>query len=485
MKRKCVALIGAAAMLASMCGSWTVMAEESEESVTITWYRKSWSANEDEKLVEAAINEYIEPLIGVKVNVLNSCESTEISLALAAGDDIDLWWDAAWNNMNNFIAGNSAYDLTDVIDNYPALKESIPELVWDACKQNGKLWYIPVYKEAGEGYSLTVPTAQVEKYGWDLSSITELKDIEPMLEDLYNDGAEAAYIAGTSYADFILRDLYANMAETSDGGVYAVVSREDPSTVVNFLETPEYEEFLNLMHSWFEKGYINEGEASENMSMDATVTELRNTGDNGFCGWVSVPTDKSDATSRFGMDVEVVPLTKNYADTDSAAGSVYMVNAKTEKLDAVMKFVELLSTDETLANLALYGIEGEHYNLVDGRVELISDSGYYYPGNWIVCSAAAPTMKVGEPEDKVEKYTEFNENLEVSVTNGFRFDKTNVEAEVTALDGVFAEYLALLSRGIYDPEEYLPKFQEAAKNAGIDTVIAEIQIQWDAFFAEQ
>lgn len=457
---------------------------ETDEPVTITWYRVAWHTNEDEKLVEDAINEYIEPLIGVNVKLMNEAENTEISLALAAGEDIDLWWDAAWNKMNSFIAGNSAYDLTEVIDNYPTLKASIPEVVWNSCLQNGKLWYVPIYKESGTGSGLSVPTAQVEKYGWDLSSVNELKDIEPMLKDLYDDGADAAYIIHTAYADFGLRDTFASLAQTSNQGVYAVIRRDDPTKVLNFLETPEYKEFLDLMHSWYENGYINEAEALEGMGEDTVVTEKRKAGDNGFTGWLMVPDSKAQASNRYQMDVEIIPLSKNYADTDSAAGSVLMVNAKTEKIDAVMKFIELLNTDETLANLALYGIEGKHYNLVDGRVELIPDSGYSYPGAWIVCNVTTPTLMVGESEDKAEQYDAFNNSLEISVSNGFRFDSSNVEAELTALDGVFAEYLELVDRGVYDPDEYLPKFQNAAKNAGIDTVIAEIQRQWDAFLAE-
>ena len=54
---------------------------------------------------------------------------------------------------------------------------------------------------------------------------------------------------------------------------------------------------------------------------------------------------------------------------------------------------------------------------------------------------------------------------------------------MTALDGVLAEYQALLEKGFYDPEEYLPEFQAALKTAGVEKVIAEMQTQYDAWLA--
>lgn len=161
-----------------------------------------------------------------------------------------------------------------------------------------------------------------------------------------------------------------------------------------------------------------------------------------------------------------------------------MINANTEKIDACLKFLGLLSTDETLANLAAYGIEGKHYTLTDeGRVSLIADSGYTYPGVWIVCNVMAPTLMEGEAADKKEQYETFNANTEISCTAGFTFDKTNVEAEMTALNAVVEEYQLLLERGFYDPETYLPEYQEKLEGAGLETVLAEMQTQYDAWLA--
>lgn len=453
--------------------------EETGETVNITWHRTAWHTNADEKKVEDAINAYIEPLIGVTVTVLNDAENTQLDLALAGGDDIDLFWVASWSNAYNFIDGNIACDLTNVLADYPELYASMPETVWEASKNDGRNYYVPIYKESANAQGLSVPTSVVEKYGWDLSTVKTLKDIEPMLADCAADGmSNPIALQGPTFDCFEI-DTYSFLTK------YAGVARGgDTAKIVNVIESPEYADYVNMMYAWNQAGYVNQEESAPDSIGEQIITEKRNAGQNAFYRWAMTPDSKANATARYGMDVEIIPLTGSYIETDSAAGSAYMINAKTTKADACLKFLQLLSTDETLANLAAFGIEGEHYTRTeDGRISLIADSAYAYPGVWITCNVNAPSLMEGESADKKEQYAQFNAEAEVSCTAGFRFDKANVEAEVAAIDGVLAEYQPLLEKGFYNPDEYLPEFQSALKSAGIDKVIEEMQTQYDAWLA--
>ena len=67
---------------------------------------------------------------------------------------------------------------------------------------------------------------------------------------------------------------------------------------------------------------------------------------------------------------------------------------------------------------------------------------------------------------------------------GFNFDSTPVYDQYTAVAAVVAEYRDALRYGLVDVDEYLPKFQEELKAAGIDEVIAEEQRQYDEFLAQ-
>ena len=68
---------------------------------------------------------------------------------------------------------------------------------------------------------------------------------------------------------------------------------------------------------------------------------------------------------------------------------------------------------------------------------------------------------------------------------GFVFDDTNVVNEVTACTNVIQQYAYGLEVGAVDVDTVLPEFQQALKDAGIDTIIAEKQSQLDAWLAEQ
>lgn len=456
--------------------------EGTDEVVEITWHRTAWHTNEDEQAVEDAINAIIEPKIGVRIKTLNDAANAPLDTMIAGGDDVDLCWVASWSNLYNFIDNGAAYDITDVIQNYPDLYASMPESIWDAAQTDGRNMYIPIYKESANATGLSVPTNIVEKYDWDLSTIKTLADIEPMLEEAYADGMEYPFAVQQSFFDSWGIDTFAFLDK------YAGVRRDDPTKVVNIMETDEYKAHVELMYKWNQAGYINQAETDEEAISDQIIADLRAEGNNAFYRWAMIPDSNAAATTRYGMDTQVVQLTKTYMETDSPAGSAYMINAKSDEatVDACLKFVQLLFTDNEVANLACFGIEGKHYNLNDeGKVELIPDSGYAYPGVYIVTNVQAPTLLAGEADNKLELYNEFNNSAEISCTAGFRFDKTNVAAECTALDGVLAEYRPLLERGFYNPEEYLPQFQEALKTAGIDKVISEMQTQLDEFNASK
>ena len=98
MKKRTLAVALVCAMICSLLGG--IAFAENTEPVTINWYRVTWHSNVDEELVENAINEYIEPLIGVNVNIMNDAESTALDLALAAGEEPRVVWNVLCDQMD-------------------------------------------------------------------------------------------------------------------------------------------------------------------------------------------------------------------------------------------------------------------------------------------------------------------------------------------------------------------------------------------------
>ena len=92
----------------------------------------------------------------------------------------------------------------------------------------------------------------------------------------------------------------------------------------------------------------------------------------------------------------------------------------------------------------------------------------------------------GEWEDSIDNYgekmTEYNDSAMVSPAYGFIFDSTDVANEVTACSNVVQQYcISVEENGEVDVDTALEKLNQALKEAGIDTIIAEKQEQYDAF----
>lgn len=453
----------------------------SGETVNIKWFvtNNNGDENPDKAEIEAAINEYIEPLIGVTVSMINPKEEPELALALASGEDIDLYWTANWANGNNYISENSAMDLTDLLPNYPDLYGSMPENIWQAAQKGGRNYYIPIYKEAAVGHGFVYSVDKAEENGWDFSSVKSFADLTPFLKEAYEKGATDAWLPqGNPWLAYI-EDTYATLSNVPQGSLGIRIS--DGGTVENLIESEEYKEFVSLMYEWNQAGYINPERVEEPTFTFDDIGKFMSEGNTVCAMWTTVPDNIANASLRYGIPVETILESKNYLSNDGTFGSAYMVNARSEKADACLKFLGLLSTDQTLADLFCYGIEDKHYTRdAEGYVTVKADAGWKN-SIWSCCNVMAPSLQTGESADKKEQYDTFNKNAETSILAHFVFDNSKVEVECAAIDAVYREYFYLLSTGFYNPDEYLPKFQKALKDAGIDKIVEEAQAQYDAY----
>ncbi len=450
-----------------------------QETVNIVWHRYHWSVNADEKLVEQAINEYIEPLIGVTVTVINKAEGTPLDTALAAGDDIDIF--QCQGAITNYVNQKAVYDLTDLLPNYPGLVNSMPEIAWEASLINGRAYFIPNYKEMATASSVVIPTSMVEKYNIDVESIKTYSDLEPWLKIMKDDGVELPVILQKEGYQTLGREDFSFFNR------FVGVRRDDPTKVVSINETDEYKEFVEMIHRWNELGYISQQEQVENgLGMTEYVARFA-TDDAGFYMlYEMVPDAAANASNRHGADMTVIQVSESRIETTATRGSSYSINANTKKVDACLKFLELLNTDQKLLDLAVYGIEGKHYTRNEaGEVVKIPKSGYSYPGLWAVGNVQVASILEGENPEKGKLYNEFNEAASFSETFGFQFDELPVELEMSAIKAVTLEYQHLLELGFYDPAEKLPEYISALKAAGIDKVVEECQRQYDTWLANK
>ena len=320
----------------------------------------------------------------------------------------------------------------------------------------------------------------VDKYGWDISSVKTLADIEPMLADAKAEGLKYPYL---SQKTAMFYRYYINDFDffTADATANWIAVDRATDTVVDTVLTDQYKEFCTLMSKWAEEGYISEDDVTKTTTDTTTQTQ-----DWAISWWTDIPVN-DEADSRYGQDVTMVPITDRWAHSTSALGSCYCVTANStpEQAQACIDFMGLLYTDSKLADMYTFGIEGEDFTYdANGHVEQTSEK--YNHSMWESASATVVTPLANEPDNKADLYKDFNGGANTSSAAGFRFDKTPVAAQFSACQNVFEQYGFPLENGGFaasDVEATIEAYQAALDEAGYQDILAEFTAQYDAWKA--
>lgn len=153
------------------------------------------------------------------------------------------------------------------------------------------------------------------------------------------------------------------------------------------------------------------------------------------------------------------------------------------KQDAI-KVLERMNVDTYVRNLLAYGIEGVHYNFVDGSdkvIQRIDEAKNYSVPAYAQGQFMNLYVEYPNPEDQWLKVHEQNKTAKSSPLLGFMFDPTNVQTEISALENTISKYGTSLRTGEGDVEQLLAAQEEEMKQIGIDKVIEEAQKQVDEF----
>ena len=456
----------------------TVSSAKEDEVVELVWWRYNTKECPDENTVHDAINEYLAAHnLYVTIKHPTSEYQTLIQNSLAAREEIDIMWGNI-NNINSYLQMNAVMDLSSFIDDYPKLKASIPDNVWEAVTRPTGLFAIPCYKESAVGCSLAVPTEMVEKYDWDFSAVKSIKDMEPFFEALMND-SNVKYVYWPTYIQqFRTGGAYPIIDEIASVSNYLGVNVSNPEELIVVPEDEDYIANVELMQKYVEKGYIH----PDNLTVSMEQESWWKSGQLAFADWSTVPDQEANASERYGMPITIVDLTDQYLTNYSALGSAYEICNYSEKVDSALKFLELLYTDQELADLVLFGIEGTHYTRTsEGLVEKIGNSGYDYDA-WVCVNVMTPSLMTAEAEDKKEQYADFNANAKSSVLLGFHLDESKISAEIAALNAVVSTYQKTVEWGFETSDITREKYVEALYDAGLQTVLDEARTQYDTWY---
>lgn len=483
--KKILSLLLALALLLSLC---PLALAESAEPVHLVWWMGCTSAAPvDWAEVEAVLNAYSAEKIGV------TCEfkymtNEQISRAMDTGEYFDIAFTCDWYNDFATNASRGMFlELTDLLAEFPALKESVLDLAWAGPTYNGGIYAIPHMKDIGmEIFWILDSDYYLNEKGLEADHYISFEGIEEYLEMYKQDHPDdypykMASGGITSWqnclADWISMEYLIGLDWDAQG-------TDDELTVKSALEIPRWINRLKTIHSWYEKGYINP-DAAVTESMGRAVAGVVQSGQ----GWFGAETIWSNARQKASY---ISRYDGPYMSTSSLRGSMTAISSTTEHAKEAMALIELMNTDPYYREVARYGIEGKHYIKNEDGTVTKTDLGNtnmslwaYTQGHYTLGPVEASAFEsVPADPDQWEKVFEGYATATLSSAMGFTFDVSPVETECLAISAIIADYNKELYTGTSDPDVVIPEMLEKMRDVGLDRVIEEAQSQLNAFLGK-
>jgi len=469
------------------------------ETVTLDYY---WVGNADtdqRPLVEAAINEYVEPLIGVNVvfHIVGWGDwATKAVTGIQAGEKMDIFFTADWWHYMQLSSEGLFRPLNDDDGEYGNLLEEYGQGILAGLNPafvtgtqiDGVNYAVPTNKE------LTVPEGFLYNLTWaeeigmtpeDAAAIKSNADMEPWLakaKEAYPDEYPYATDGRLGFDPFVPdfasgvnRHLVNMMFEPDANGVF-------DETIISPIQTEWFADHMATMRDWYEKGYIHPDVGLGTYEYEPFMNA-------GKFLIVPLPLKGSNIKAQEIINTsgnDDLRLGEIYGQpkiniTVHSGGSMLAIPMFSEYPVQAMKYINLMHTDSKLINMMLFGVEGTHWEFEDdGRVNLM-DSAWYgaHAGAWTVGNIMMQAVTNKEDPEKNRLLVEYANDALDHPSLGFRFRQEAVAAELTAIDAVTSGTSRGLRTGYVDPEEVLPQYIDDLKAAGLEAFIDEVRSQYD------
>lgn len=464
------------------------------EVVNITIFQRGTNGNADEAKVISAMNEYSAKKIGVTITYTAAAAAeylSELSRKIAAKDDLDVAFVASYTGFDDLIDKGALLDITDTLkDNkYAELRAVMPEDIWTASSVNGKNYCVPNYKETPFAETIITPVKLAdtikEKYGVDFSSIEvgsfrDLDNLKEYLLDVKKEGIK--YPALTNEQDMSLAALLRSDTEYELIGndVFSpYVMNKETHKVSNMFNNPDFKSWFEEMALWNNLGLWSE----DNISLDWDPRSFVKSTDYGIYPCNAIPDNANQQSTSWGHQVYDKYITPATILTTGTIGSTWAITSYSPKAEAAMKWIQLVETDHTYADMFIYGIEGVHYTRdSEDVVTKIQDSGWSN-STWKTTCFETPSILSTQSPDIKQKYRDFNASGKLGVLTSFTPNYDDIKNEIASVKAIYNEEYQLYTLGFYTTDN-LPSTVSKYEAAGDSTIITELQKQIDAFLTK-
>lgn len=419
----------------------------------------------------------------------------KLPMVWASGEAYDLTFAANWSGYYTEGAKGAFMDITDLLPEYaPTIYASMEESgVIDTLKIDDKLYMVPT--------NLPDYTTFIYNYREDLRKkyncpeivddetleiyLQAIKDNEPGMQPFGANGTDAM-----AFQTFLNEQDWSRPLDNSVG--FFVYDLKDPTKVFNVVDTPEYEEFVKKMRSYYEKGYVSQSiMANTDQPKDMFTAGKAGTYLSNFSNSNAVYLDAKNNHPDWEIGYYSSDLASGNVESTAPANNGMAIGAYSKNPERALMFLELMYTDRELYNLMMYGIEGVTYEWDEATGTKWAPEGVdpaelalKNMGMGLTNVEFELTSKDDSPVLTEMKNNEYAACALVPELSGFNMNQDPIAAELAALKAVQDEYKIVLDKGAVDAEEGLATLREKMKEAGADKVMEEINAQIAEYLAQ-
>lgn len=497
-KQKVVASVLTAIMIGGVmtgCGNQTssnsevVNDKDDEETYVCSIIGVGDATEEACQLVAEKVSEITKEKYNVEVELKRYSYGTytnEVNMMLSSGEKMDLYFNFGKTVVTAANTGESL-ELTDLLNEYGQdIMTIVPEAGWQECTIDGGIYAVPNHKEWGLGSAYVVRKDMVEGIDFDFESVTREEDLEPLMAAIKEAHPEVYPMASDNGFMFDEMNLYDGAGR--DFGVCMLDAPAGEETkIVDIMQTKEFEECVNRRYEWAQKGYILPD--ANNSTESAGV--LIGTGKCAMALTMYKPGVEAEWYRKTGVECSVYKMGEPMTMQGNYSSNVWYIAHQSERPDKAMQVLNEIYTNPEVADLLINGVEGVHY------VRNEEEGVICYPEGMDAANTSYSSVAYSWPNELIstpweqdgasiwEETIAFNDSLGVSPAAGFVWNNANVLNEITACNNVTAKYKNALLCGNLNPEEALPQMIKELKDAGVDTIVAEKQRQFDEWKAKQ
>ncbi|MCM1175944.1 MAG: ABC transporter substrate-binding protein [Blautia sp.] len=458
---------------------------------------------QDLQMVEDALNEITEPEIGVHVTFYPSSAfelNNTTTMMVSSGEKLDLAMCMFEGGAQGYVNKGMLIELDDLVEEYGQDILAAEGKAMAGGYYNGTLYAVPTEEKMGRVKAFECRKDLLEKYNieYDEEKVYTLEELTEIFKTVKEGEGDKFYCIAANASEDAPYTYFAeaDLLGADYGGGVLMNYGKGTTEVVNYFESDEFAEYCDVMRNWFEEGYFS---SDCNTITDSSLVQLQS---GNYFGMFSnaepdmIASHSASMQAYLQTDVVALRTTQPASRTQDYQVTQWMVPITCDNPEKTMQFLNMLYGRKDIVNLIYWGIEGTHYNRVEGTENMVEFPEGIDRSNTpyaAILNVWGDKLKdyVMEPNDDgyVAMMQEFNNSISGEYTSdalGYCFNSDPVKTQYAAVNDVVTQYAkSTLGYGVVDPGPQLEEFLSALDAAGIDEIIAENQKQFDEWNAAQ